>query len=167
MKPAQTTKILIIGIGNPYRHDDAVGLTIAARLRESRLRSQASTAFTVIEHSGEGASLIDVWKGASTVIIIDAVCSGAAVGTIHRFEASEQKIPVDFFNYSTHAFSLAEAIEMARVLNQLPERVIVYGIEGEDFTLGVGLSAAVEKTAPEIAIMVLAEIRKANSATSG
>lgn len=155
----QTSKPLIIGLGNRYRRDDAIGLTIA-----SRLRARASDAFTVIEHSGEGASLMEAWKAAHRVLIVDAVRSGAPAGTLHRLDANEQSIPGSFFNYSTHAFGLAEALEMARTLNQLPDQVIVYGIEGEDFTMGVGLSSAVEKAAAEIEAKILDEIRNAHSA---
>ncbi len=152
-------KPLIIGLGNRYRRDDGVGLIIAARLAW-----RASDKFTVIEHSGEGAALMETWKDADTVIIIDAVRSGAAAGTLHRFEASAQQLPTNFFNYSTHAFSLAEAIEMARILKQLPEQVIVYGIEGEDFTWGTGLSPAVERAAQKVEEKVFAENCNADSA---
>jgi hydrogenase maturation protease len=155
-KPAVHT--LIIGIGNEFRRDDAVGLVVAARLR-----AQVSDGFMVIEHRGEGASLMEAWKDTNRVMIIDAVRSGAAAGTLYRFDAGERSVPANFFNYSTHAFSLAEAIEMARVLNQLPERLVVYGIEGEDFTLGTGLTPAVEQAAREVELQILADIRSAGA----
>lgn len=41
-------------------------------------------------------------------------------------------------------FSMAEAVELARVLRRLPPRLIIYGIEGESFEMAVGLSARVE-----------------------
>ena len=39
-----------------------------------------------------------------------------------------------------------DAIELARELNRLPHRLAVYGIEGESFETGEGLSPAVEAT---------------------
>jgi hydrogenase maturation protease len=120
------TDTLIIGIGNEYRRDDAVGLIVACRLRE-----MLSEHVTIIEQSGEGAALMKAWKDAQTVIIIDAVHSGAEPGTIFRFESHQQPIPSQFFHYSTHAFSVAEAIELARALNQLPPRLVIFGIEGK------------------------------------
>jgi len=44
---------LIIGIGNEYRSDDAVGLIVARRLKE-RLADSA----IVLEQSGDGAALM-------------------------------------------------------------------------------------------------------------
>lgn len=117
--------ILIIGIGNAYRGDDAVGLHVAQCLKK-----QAHDHVHVIEESGEGASLMECWKDANSVILIDAVSSGAKPGTIHRLDAHTQPIPTNFFHYSTHAFGVAEAIELSRALNQMPRRLIVYGIEG-------------------------------------
>jgi hydrogenase maturation protease len=138
-------KSLLIGVGNEYRGDDGVGLIVARRLREKSLKEVA-----VMEASGEGVSLIEAWKAALTVILADAVCSGAEAGTIHRFEAHNQPLPAKFFRYSTHAFGVAEAIELARALNQLPPHLIVYGIEGRNFAAGVGLSPEVNEAAQRV-----------------
>jgi hydrogenase maturation protease len=144
---------LIIGIGNEYRGDDAVGLIVARRLK-GRLADSA----IVIEQSGDGAALMEAWRGAEVVVIIDAAMSGAAPGTIHQSDASAQPIPKISFRYSTHAFSLAEAIELARALGELPRLLVVYGIEGESFAAGLGLSPEVEKAADEVARQLLAVV---------
>lgn len=132
--------ILLIGIGNEYRSDDGVGIAIARRLRGT-----LPAGVTVLEESGEGAALIEAWQGATSVMLVDAVRSGAPPGTIHRLDASAAPLPARFFHYSIHAFSAAEAVELARSLGQLPQRVIFYGVEAENFELGVGLSPAVEQ----------------------
>jgi hydrogenase maturation protease len=144
---------LIIGIGNEYRGDDAVGLIVARRLK-GRLAGSA----IVIEQSGDGAALMEAWRGAETVIIIDATLSDASPGTIRRFDASAQPIPKNSFRWSTHAFSLAEAIELARALGELPRLLVVYGVEGENFAAGLGLSPEVEKAADEAARQLLAVV---------
>ena len=87
----------------------------------------------VIIQSGEGAALIEAWQNFDFVIFVDASRSNSAAGKIFRFDAKTQKLPDSFFNYSTHAFSVAEAVELARVLNRLPPRLIVYAVEGKNF----------------------------------
>src|SRR6516225_3687071 len=141
--------ILIIGLGNDYRGDDAVGRVLARRLKAIE-----GDDVRVVEESGEGASLIEAWQGADFVILIDAVHSGGAAGTIHRFDAATQPVPGSFFHYSTHAFSVAEAVELARALNQLPPRLVIYGIEGKNFDSRVGLSPEVKMAAEELFRMV-------------
>jgi hydrogenase maturation protease len=146
-------QILVIGLGNDYRGDDAVGRALARRLQPI-----VGDDVRVMEESGEGASLIEAWKGADFVILIDAVYCGAAAGTIHRFDAGMGPIPSGFFCCSTHAFSVAEAVELARALNQLPSRLIVYGIEGKNFDARVGLSPEVEVAADEVLRSVKEEL---------
>jgi hydrogenase maturation protease len=119
---------LIIGIGNEYRGDDAVGLIVARRLKERLMDS-----VTVLEQGGDGASLMEAWRGAETVIVIDAVASGAAPGAIHRFDANTLPIPKNAFRCSTHAFGVAEAIELSRALGEFPRSLGGYGIEGKNF----------------------------------
>jgi hydrogenase maturation protease len=130
----------VIGIGNLYRSDDAVGILIARKLKDIK-----SDQVNVQEQSGEGTSLMDAWKDYETVWIVDAVSSGEPPGSIHRLDASKQPIPTKFFSCSTHNFGVAEAIELARTLNQLPEQLKLYGIEGKNFQPGEVLSPEVEQ----------------------
>ena len=140
-----TAAVLLIGIGNIYRSDDGIGIIIARRLRKEK-----PAGVRIFEQTGEGAALIEAWQGAKRVLVIDAVQSGARPGTIHRLDARAQRVPAEFFHYSTHAFSLAEAIELARVLEQLPKQLIVYGIEGKNFGAGNELSPEVTAAAVEL-----------------
>jgi len=149
-------RILVIGVGNEYRSDDAVGLVVARRLRQLSIGN-----VTVIEVSGEGTDLMESWKGADTVIIVDAASSGAKPGTIHRIDARAQRIPTGLLRYSTHAFSVGEAVELARAMNRLPPRMVVYGVEGERFDEGTVLSRAVQGSVDTVVDLVLKQLRTA------
>ena len=94
-------------------------------------------------YEGEPVGLIEDWAGADAVIVVDAVRSGAPTGTIHRLDPLAAPIPTALSQGSTHAFGLAETIELARALDRLPERLTVYGIEGACFEAGDALSPAV------------------------
>ncbi len=148
------TQILVIGIGNAYRRDDGAGLVAAQRLKK-----QSSGSFRVLEHNGEGADLMDFWEGADAVILLDAVQSGAKPGTLHRWDASLQPLPARMFRGSSHAFSLVEAVEMARALGRLPQHLIVYGIESRNFKAGTGLSSDVEGAVSDLVQRVLQEVQ--------
>ena len=117
--------ILIIGIGNEFRSDDAVGLVVAQTLQVKRLPS-----VSIQEATGEGTALLEAWKGSDAVILVDAVTSGAPAGTIHQVDAHTGPVSPELFALSTHAFSVAQAIELARTLGNLPPRLMIYGIEG-------------------------------------
>ncbi|HET9533229.1 MAG TPA: hydrogenase maturation protease [Blastocatellia bacterium] len=147
--------VLLIGCGNEYRSDDGAGLLVARLAKE-----MGSEHVAVRESLGEGAALLDAWKGAETVILIDAVCSGSEAGTIYRVEAHRERLPAELFHCSTHAFGVAEAIELARALNRLPARLIVYGIEGKSFAAGIGLSPEVSEAARRVADSVLNDLSR-------
>ena len=131
---------MIIGVGNLYRSDDAVGILIARKLQD-----MVPDCVSIKELIGEGTSLIDSWQGYDRVYVVDAVSSGASSGSIHRMDASREPIPAKFFSCSTHDFGVAEAIEMARTLGQLPRHLQLFGIEGKNFQPGEKLSAEVEQ----------------------
>src|SRR5215510_6520792 len=98
--------MIVIGLGNEFRHDDALGLIAARRLREFGI--------AVEEYEGDVAALIDGWTGTDVLILMDAVSSGAAPGTLHRLHLSASPLPRELFRNSTHALGLAEAIELSR-----------------------------------------------------
>lgn len=151
---AITANMLVIGVGNEYRGDDGVGILIARRLQ-----AQMPENVDVLIQSGEGTALMESWKGAENVIIVDAVLSGAPPGTVFRLDAGSQPLPSNFFHYSTHAFSVAEAVELSRALQQLPDNLMVYGIEGKTFDAGAALSPEVEEAAQKVTEQIQTETR--------
>lgn len=137
--------ILVVGIGNEYRSDDGVGLVVARELQVRNLPR-----ISVIECNGDGAELMEIWKSAATVFLVDAVSSEAEPGTIYQLDALVQPIPASFSFPSTHAFGVAEALGLARALHQLPSRLVIYAIEGKNFTAGIGLSPEVKEAVREV-----------------
>ncbi len=146
-------RILVIGVGNEYRGDDGVGRRVARELEE-----RGPHTFAILEATGEGTTLLESWKSADVVIIVDAVQSGAPPGTIHRLDAQSRPLPAGFLRTSTHAFGVAQAVELGRALNQLPPHLVIYGIEGKSFGSDPGLSREVALAAREVAERIHCEI---------
>jgi hydrogenase maturation protease len=145
---------LIVGVGNPYRADDAAGLHAARRLR-----AICPPAVAVIEHDGEPAALLLAWQGADLVVLVDAVAAGDPPGTVIRFQVGVDPIPPDIAHASTHLLGIGAAIALARALDRLPPRLVVYGIVGADFGWGETLSSEVESALADLVERVLAEVR--------
>lgn len=129
---------LVVGIGNAWRGDDAAGLLVAHALRARELPD-----VTVVDAAGVDTDLIDLWQDAGRVILVDAVVSGAAPGTVHCFDLSHDDLPATHAFCSTHALDLAAVVELARVLDRLPAELWVFGIEATDFAHGHAVGAAV------------------------
>ena len=132
---------LILGVGNRDRGDDGIGPILAETLSKDEDLKKLNIEIT--PHFGEGTSLMEMWQDTELTVIIDAMKSGAPAGTVQRFDANKDKLGGGQFYYSSHLFSLAEAVEMARLLKRLPPNLIIYGIEGATYTFGSPLSPEV------------------------
>jgi hydrogenase maturation protease len=148
---------LVIGIGHPDRGDDAVGRMVA-----TRLAARAPADVTVLEHDGETAGLLDRLGRAETVILIDAAMSGEAAGSIQRFDVVTGPLPSGCF-LSTHGMGLAEAVELARVLGQMPRRCVVYAVEARAFDHGAPLSPEVAAAVDDVVARIVEELATAPS----
>ena len=143
----------MVCIGNRWRSDDAVGLEVAGRLAGT-----LPPGVELLEREGEPTALLDAWEGADALWLVDAVASGAEAGTVHRLDAGASELPAELFRASTHHVGLAEAVELARALGRLPERTIVYGVEGGSFRVGEELSPAVAAAVEPVAAAVREEV---------
>jgi hydrogenase maturation protease len=149
--------VVVIGVGNPDRGDDGVGPEVLSQVKDRG----PGWARVVCLFGDDPAAIMDAWRGARLAIVVDAMVSGAAPGTVRRFDAGGSPLPADAGFASTHALGAGAAIEMARVLGRLPERLTLYGVEGEGFTTGTGLSSPVAAAVPVVAAQVLEEVGNA------
>jgi hydrogenase maturation protease len=131
----------IICCGNPERGDDGAGALVARRLRDLGIEAETRT--------GEASELLEAWSGTDSVVVVDAVETGAPAGTVWQWDGRQASFPARP-STSTHGLGLAEAITLARVLDRLPERLRVYGIEGRRFEPGSEISPEVKLAVEEV-----------------
>ncbi|HMC02796.1 MAG TPA: hydrogenase maturation protease [Cellulomonadaceae bacterium] len=144
-----TGQVLVIGLGNPDRGDDAVGVQVAREVAAER------NGVNVLEFDDPSEAL-DAWDPEDTVIVTDAITSGGVPGDIHVIDAVAQTLSTGSWAAGgTHALGLAAVVELARSLGQLPRRLVVVGVEAAQFAHGTPLSEAVAAAVPAAAVAVL------------
>jgi len=136
---------IIIGVGNEFRQDDGAGIAVIRRLK-----SLGMSSVRIVERDGEGTELLDCFRDAESVIIVDATSSGADPGTVQLFDLHVAALPHGLARSSSHSFGVAEAMEMARTLGGLPVTCLVYAIEGKLFGYGTELSSEVTSAVEEV-----------------
>jgi hydrogenase maturation protease len=147
------TRTLVIGVGNRDRGDDAAGLE-TARL----LRACPPPGVVVLEEDACADGLLDAWRGAGRVFVVDAAFGGEP-GSVRRFEAHRATLPVAILRGSTHSWGVAEAVETARALGELPPSIVVYAVFGRTFDVGFrGLSPEVRDAVAAVAEALRKEI---------
>ncbi|MDH4144208.1 MAG: hydrogenase maturation protease [Acidimicrobiia bacterium] len=153
-----TLRVVVIGIGNPYRSDDGVAIRVLERLR------RVGPAVCYVEHDGEASRLLDVWENADLAIVLDACRSGAPPGTIHDLDLTEDDAPVGLGAVSGHAVGLAEAVRLARALDRLPGCLRVVAVDVDDLRAGTELSPAVAAAVPALVQVALAALSSGRGA---
>ena len=145
--------VLVVGIGNPDRGDDGFGPAVA-----QRLRGRVPSTVRILERSGDALALMEDWDGIPFVIVIDAMAPISEPGQVHRFDLSDSPLPIGFAPHSSHAFGVTETIELARSLGRLPQCLVAYLVEGEQFGMGAPLSLAIAETVEDVADRIVSEV---------
>ena len=138
-------RVVVIGVGNPWRRDDGAGWSVA-----DMARTRLGPAVAVVHSDGEPARLIDAWADADLAIVVDAVRTGATPGSIHRLDDGDIAGPVSR-SAGSHALGVAEAVRLGAAVGRLPQRLLVFGIEVADTGAGRGLSVDVGRGVQAVA----------------
>jgi hydrogenase maturation protease len=150
-----TASATVVGVGNTYRRDDGVGPAVIDRLRDRGLPG-----VVLAECDGETSRLLELWRDAMLVIVVDAVRTATgSPGRIHRRSLRHPAFAGARIA-TAYAADLGAAVELAAVLGHLPRQMLLYGVEVDDTSFGLGLTPAVataaEHLTDEIALMLSA-----------
>lgn len=146
-------RAVVIGVGNPFRRDDGAGPEVASRVRA------ILPGVEVVELDGDPAGLMDTWEGADIAVVVDAVRSpGCTPGDIHRVAVGESDRLAGPERVSSHRLGPGDAVDLARALDRLPGRLVLYGVEAASFDFGQGLTPAVEASIPLLVERVVDEV---------
>ena len=150
--------VVVIGVGNEFRHDDGIGPAVVGRLRDL-----VPSGVELVITDGEPTRLIEAWTGAALAVVVDAVrAQPPQPGRVHRFVVDR---PADGAarTASSHGFSLDDAIALALALDRMPGRLIVHAIEAADLSQGTGLTPAVAAAVDRAATAILDDVAQAAS----
>jgi len=139
-------RTLVIGLGNPLLRDDSVGLRVIAALKP---RLEGRPDVELAEDYRGGLRLMERMIGFDRALVIDAICSGAPPGTIHRL--SPEAVPTQH-SASPHDLNLPTALELGRQAGALlpaSADILIVAVEAVDVTtFGETLTPEVEAAVP-------------------
>ena len=143
---------LVIGVGNRWRGDDGIGpSTIAALARIDGLDAELLTL------DGEPARLVAAWQDRPCVVVVDAIVAGDPPGTVHVITDLD-RLPSAVADASSHGGGIAEAVALGRALEQLPDRLLVVGVEPAAVGHGEELSPPVAASVDAVVRLVAAAV---------
>ena len=145
---------VVIGVGNRYRRDDGSALRVV-----DALATRVPAGTVVVESDGEPARLIDSWADATLAIVIETVRQGTPPGSVSEIEWDERLSNAINSEHGSHSLGIAEAIALGRVVDRMPRKLRILGIEPGDLGWGEGLSDAVSRSINDVVELVLAYLR--------
>jgi hydrogenase maturation protease len=150
-----TGRRVVVGVGNPFRGDDGVGIAVA-RAARGRLPREVE----VVCACGEPARLLDLWDGADLAVVVDALRrDGGVPGSVQVVDLASAAAATSL--RTSHGLGVADALRLGAVLERLPGRVAVVGVDVGVVTAGPGLSPAVTAAVPRAADAVVRLVRLA------
>lgn len=140
--------ILVLAVGNQLLSDDGVGMSLLDGLsRDARWEDRVE----FVDGGTQGLALLGHLSGRRALIVLDAVASGAAPGTVHVAQWGGRSTCgwISKRHASTsHESSALDLLRFAALIGELPEQVWIVGIEPERLNTGIGLSKAVCAAVP-------------------
>jgi len=147
---------LVIGLGNPLRGDDGVGVRVAQMLAEQTLPLDVE----VVDGGTQGLGIVNLMEGRQRVILVDAADVGRSPGRFVRFTLDEARLLGDDRQLSVHAAGLRDALLLAQSLKMLPDEVVIFGVQPANLAWDNALSSQVEVILPDLVAAILAELEK-------
>lgn len=153
---ADMSQLHVLGIGSPFG-DDQVGWEAIQLLQQKPALDRFHPDQLHIAYCDRpGMHLLELMKPAQTVVLIDAIKTGAMIGSVQRFQNEEIEGVND--SLSTHDLGIAAAIKMGAALQVLPPNVILYGIEVNDLHFQFLLSEPIQQAVKSLSARVEREI---------
>jgi hydrogenase maturation protease len=146
--------VRVIGVGSPFGGDD-VGFAVIELLRRSDAAGDWGSQVDLLSADRPGVGLIEIMRGARCVVLVDALLSGDTPGRVRRLQGPELACAAT--RWSSHGIGVVEALALARALDCLPERLILFGIavgSSGDKLPETALPAAVDAIRAEVAALL-------------
>lgn len=157
-----TSPILVIGLGNPLRGDDGVGVIVVRGLAAHALSPDVE----VVDGGTRGLGIVNLLEGRQRVILVDAADMGRTPGEFLRITLEGAQLLGDEAHLSVHEGGVRDALLLAQALEMLPEEVVIFGVQPANLEWDSTLSPEVEAALPSLIAALLAEVAVSNQQTS-
>jgi len=147
--------VLVLGLGNVLLGDDGLGAAALARIE----RGYRLPPGVRLEDGGTlGLSLLGLLAESDRVILVDAVRTGSAPGTLVRIDGEDVMDAVRE-RLSPHQIGVADLLDAARLIDCYPTTVTLLGLAPETIDLSVTRSNAVDANLDQLVEAVVREVQ--------
>ncbi len=138
---------LVLGLGNPIRQDDGIGIFLCEKLEKDEQISRL-TEWEFIASGEAGMALLDLICGYQNLVVIDSMVSGKhPPGTISKLQLP-QILTGATYKTSPHHTTFGHIFTMGQQAQlPLPQKVTIFAVEIKEFQdFGFEFSPEIEKS---------------------
>jgi len=151
-------KIGVIGLGNPLRRDDGIGIVLLEKLVKHRHKLPKNIQF--IDGGTGGMNIFHMLVQFDTVLIIDAAFFTDTPGNGRFFSLQEIKNNRISFVSLTHEFDIFRVINLAKELKIAPKHILFFCIQPKDTSFGTSLSKEIQQKIEDLLKKLIIELKK-------
>jgi hydrogenase maturation protease len=134
--------------------DDGIGVRVIQQLADNY---RFPPEVTIFDGGTLGLDLLPQLEGVDRLIIIDAVETGKAPGSLIRLTGAEIH-PVMETKLSPHQMGLKDLLAVAVLMGINPPEMVLLGVQPENIEMGMDLSPAVAPRLDELVTLALGEL---------
>lgn len=146
----------VVAVGNPIMGDDGIGAQVVETLEASTVSERSDV--TLANGGTTAFFALEAMSGCDRAIVVDAISTGAEPGTIHTFRYVDGAFADDVPEMTMHDFSFAEALQAGRDAYEIPEEVLIFGVEPKRIEMSMELSEPIEQTVPDLVDLIHDEL---------
>jgi len=148
----------IIGVGNPLRRDDGIGIVLLEKLIEKK--DDFPQDIEYIDGGTGGMNLLHILALFDVALIIDAVNLNGKPGESKLFKSEDVCSKKSSINMSTHESDVLKIINLSKELGEIPAELFIFGVQPKDVSQGDNLSPELQKSIPLLMSNLQNEITK-------
>lgn len=140
----QQPDILILGVGNLLLSDESVGVHIVNQLERDY---DFPPGVELVDGGTAGMELLDFIASREHVLIVDAVLTGDAPGTVVTLKDDE--VPALFNNkVSPHQLGLSDLLGALKLTEESPKNIFLVGVVPESVEPGLEMTKTIAGVIP-------------------
>jgi len=125
----------LIGLGNPLRNDDGIGIILIEELKKKQLKD-----YEIIDGGIGGINLLHVLSRYKKVILIDAFDFRSEAGDYKILDYHKLQTKTNNMNISTHECNFFKVLSLSSELKEIPKKIYIFGIQPKKTSYGEKIS---------------------------
>ncbi|BCS53496.1 HyaD/HybD family hydrogenase maturation endopeptidase [Geobacter sp. SVR] len=156
LKSGPAPTVLVLGIGNLVMSDDGVGVKAVQKLT---CEYRFPPVVDIMDGGTLGLDILPRLEGIERLIVVDAVETGGAPGTLVRLTGEEIPLALET-KISPHQMGLKDLLTVSQLMGHMPQEMVLIGVQPGNIGMDTELTPEVEAQLDAMVALILSELEQ-------